>query len=115
MPSLSTGFNPYGGNEITQGPILLEGVRFILIVLNSPCSAIQTSGLPFQVFLMSCGVFIWLCQLTTAMGLVFLAIGLGQGKQKLGSCEESGGTGKKCGSKFIRLNAHSFAEYLVGE
>ena len=49
------------------------------------------------------------------MGLFFLAVGLGQGKQKLGSYEESGGAGKKCGSKFIRVNAHPFAEYLVGE
>lgn len=49
------------------------------------------------------------------MGLFVLAIGLGQGKQKLGSCEESDGTGKKCGSKFTRASAHPFAEYLVGK
>lgn len=50
------------------------------------------------------------------MELFFLAIALGQGKKKLGSCEESVGTGKKCGSKFTRVNAHPFfAEYLVGE
>lgn len=49
------------------------------------------------------------------MVLFFLAIGLGLRKQKLGSYEESGGTGKKYGSKFIRVNAHAFAAYLVGE
>ncbi|PKU40058.1 hypothetical protein llap_9639 [Limosa lapponica baueri] len=49
---------------------------------------------------------------STSKKISVTAIGLGQGKQKLGSCEESGGTGKKCGSKFIRVNAHPFAEYL---
>lgn len=47
------------------------------------------------------------------VGLGFLAIGLGVGRQELGSCEESGGTRKKCGPKFMRMNAHPFAEYFA--
>lgn len=37
-----------------------------------------------------------------------LAVGLGQAKKKLRSYEESAGTGKKSGSKFIRVNARPF-------
>lgn len=48
-------------------------------------------------------------------GVVFYSCRTWTGKQKLGSYKESDGTGKKCGSKFIRVNASPFAEYLVGE
>lgn len=35
------------------------------------------------------------------------------GRQELGSCEENGGTGEKRGPKFMRMNAHPFAEYFT--
>jgi len=48
-------------------------------------------------------------------GVVFFSYRTWTGKTETGSYEETGGTGKKCGSKFIRVNADPFADYLVGK
>lgn len=63
-------------------------------MFNLLCSAIQSLGLPFQVFLMSCAAFIWLCQLATVMELFFIAVGLGQESRSWGHIRRVMGLGR---------------------